>query len=74
MLLLAVREVRMLSLVLSQHQVLLVQREGMQTHLAHCAAVAAAAVVVVVVCRLLELEVREGRGAKLGTRSHLGEE
>ena len=64
----------MLSLVLSQHQVLL-QREGMQTHLAHCAAVAAvAAVVAVVVCRLLELEVREGKGEILGTRSHLGEE
>ena len=41
MLLLAVREVRMLSLVLSQHQVCksLLRRDGMQTHLARCAAV-----------------------------------
>ena len=49
MLLLAVREVRMLSLVLSQHQVCksLLRRDGMQTHLARCAAVVVVAAAVV---------------------------
>ena len=75
MLLLAVREVRMLSLVLSQHQVCKssLQRDGMQTHLARCVVAAAVAVVVVVavVCRLLELAERVERGETPGIWSHL---